>query len=271
MTVAGRPGVVRLRNVVLPNEHGAWGFWLEPVLLTLLVAPSAAGGLVALGGLVAVFAQHPLSLILADAARGRSYPRTGVARRVLAIELLIGGALVTGGVLLSGSISALAPLLLAVPLVLVQLGYERRNRGRDLLPELLAALAMTALGPVILLLGGAPVSVAISCWALLAGRNLSAVLYVRARLRLDRGNGRWRAAGGWPALIAAGAAALLASAVVWAGAAPAAAAVLFAGLLGRAALGLSPMRRPANAKVIGITEMLLGAATALVLGLAWTI
>lgn len=271
MTAAGRPTGVRLRNVALPNEHGAWGFWLEPVLLTLLVAPSAAGALIALGGLVAVFAQHPLSLVLADAARGRAYPRTGMALRVLAVELPIAGALVAGGVLLGGW-AALAPLLLTAPLVLAQLGYERRNRGRDLAPELLGAMAMTALAPAILLAGGASAPVAITCWALLVGRNLSAVLYVRARLRLDRGAGSWRAVGGLPALIAAGTAALLAGAAVWMGLAPVVAAVLFAGLFGRAALGLSPLRRPVKkAKVIGISEMVLGALTALVLGLAWTI
>lgn len=269
MTATGRPTGVRLRNVALPNEHGAWGFWLEPVLLTLLVAPSAAGGLIALGGLVAVFAQHPLSLVLADAARGRAYPRTGMAWRVLAAELPVAGALVAGGVLLGGW-AALAPLLLAAPLALAQLGYERRNRGRDLVPELLGALAMTALAPAILLAGGASVPVAAACWALLAGRNLSAVLYVRARLRLDRGAGRWRAVGGLPALIAAGATVLLAGAMAWVGVAPMAAAVVFAGLFGRAVLGLSPWRRPAKkARVIGISEMALGALTALVLGLAW--
>ncbi|MDX2007394.1 MAG: hypothetical protein SFU83_19325 [Meiothermus sp.] len=33
---------VPLRSVALPNEHGGWGFTLEPILLGLLVAPGEA-------------------------------------------------------------------------------------------------------------------------------------------------------------------------------------------------------------------------------------
>ena len=33
---------VRIRSIALPTEHGGWGFTLEPILLGLLVAPSAA-------------------------------------------------------------------------------------------------------------------------------------------------------------------------------------------------------------------------------------
>ena len=41
-TIRG-PGGVRLRTVALPVEHGGWGISLEPVVLGLLVAPSASG------------------------------------------------------------------------------------------------------------------------------------------------------------------------------------------------------------------------------------
>lgn len=35
---------VRLKSIALPVEHGGWLFVLEPVLLGLLVVPSAGGG-----------------------------------------------------------------------------------------------------------------------------------------------------------------------------------------------------------------------------------
>lgn len=264
------PSGVRVRSVAVPNEHGTWGFWLEPVVLALLLAPSLAGALIACAGLVAVFAQHPLSLVMADAARGRSYPRTRLARRVLAVEAPMGAALLGGGALLGGFV-ALVPLALAAPLACLQLTWERRNRGRDLAPELLGAVAISSLAPAIVLAGGASWQVAATCWLLLAGRNLVAVLYVRARLRLDRRALGWRAAGGLPAVAAAGGFALVAGVAALTGTAPVVAAVLFAVLLSRTVLGLSRWRRPASAKAVGIGEMAFGAVAALVVGLLWAI
>ncbi|MCZ7661545.1 MAG: YwiC-like family protein [Thermoleophilia bacterium] len=37
----------RLRDVVVPTEHGGWGFTLEPMLLGLLVAPGWASSALA--------------------------------------------------------------------------------------------------------------------------------------------------------------------------------------------------------------------------------
>ncbi len=258
---------VPLRTVALPNEHGAWGFLLEPTLLGLLAAFSGAGVLVALGGLFAMLAQHPLSLVLADARRGRAYPRTHLARRVL---VLYGGfatfALALAVVM--GSAWLLMPLALAVPLALVQLHFDRSNRGRELLPELCGSLAVASLAAAIVLAAGGSPALAAVLWLLLAGRNLPTILYVRARLRLERGAASWREAGGVPALVAALAAFVAVVMAVAGGIVPLIAAVVFGFLLARAGLGLSRWRRPAGAKAIGVGEMLFGVAMALALGLS---
>jgi hypothetical protein len=260
------PRAVPLRAVALPNEHGAWGFWLEPTLLGLLAAFSGAGVLVALGGLFAMLAQHPLSLVLADTRRGRAYLRTHLARRVF---VLYGGiasfALALAAAL--GSAWLLAPLALAAPLALVQLHFDRFNRGRALVPELCGSLAVASLVAAIVLAAGASPALAAVLWLLLAGRNLPTILYVRARLRLERGAASWREAGGMPALVAALAAFIAAVMAVAGGMLPPIAAVVFGFLLARAALGLSSWRRPASAKAIGVREMLFGVAVVLLLGL----
>jgi hypothetical protein len=36
--------MARWRDVILPKEHGSWSLALEPIALGLLVAPSWAGG-----------------------------------------------------------------------------------------------------------------------------------------------------------------------------------------------------------------------------------
>src|SRR5438067_8458307 len=41
------------RAVVIPSEHGGWGLTLEPALLGLLVAPSIAGGALAIAAFLA--------------------------------------------------------------------------------------------------------------------------------------------------------------------------------------------------------------------------
>jgi hypothetical protein len=62
---------VSLRAVALPPEHGGWGFVLEPLILGLAVAPSAAGAALAFFALGAFLARHPLKLLLNDVSRGR--------------------------------------------------------------------------------------------------------------------------------------------------------------------------------------------------------
>lgn len=37
------------KRIVLPSEHGSWGFLAEPLLLGLLAAPSGAGAALARG------------------------------------------------------------------------------------------------------------------------------------------------------------------------------------------------------------------------------
>src|SRR5512136_2263107 len=66
---------VPLKAVALPAEHGGWGFLAEPVILGLVLAPSAAGVCLALAALAAFLARHPLRLLLLDRRKGTRYPR----------------------------------------------------------------------------------------------------------------------------------------------------------------------------------------------------
>ncbi|MES1167658.1 MAG: YwiC-like family protein, partial [Oleiharenicola lentus] len=46
--------------IFLPREHGSWFLVLEPLALGLLVAPSSAGGALAVATLAAFFMRRPL-------------------------------------------------------------------------------------------------------------------------------------------------------------------------------------------------------------------
>ena len=106
-----------------------------------------------------------------------------------------------------------------------------------------------------------------SAWALLSLRAITSVLYVRARIRLDRG----LAAG--PGLVLAGHAAALAAAAALArsAGAPWLAAVAFLVLLARAAWGLSSRRRRVRPQALGFQELGFGLLTLALLAFGYRV
>ena len=100
-------------------------------------------------------------------------------------------------------------------------------------------------------------------WAALIARAIPAVLFVRARIRLDKG----RESGTLMALAAHLGGLVAVGLLVQRGLLSTWALPIFVLLLARAAWGLSPWRRPVPIKVIGIAELLWGALTVLALGL----
>ncbi len=258
-------GRVRVRSVALPIEHGVWGFWLEPALLGLLVAASGAGVALVVASLAAVLLQTPLSLALGDLRRGRRSPRTALAWRWAAtyggvVAVALAAALVT-----AGTASILVPALLATPLVALQLAYEARNRGRAFLPEAAGAVALGSLAACVALAGSWGLPAALVLWALLAARAVPSILYVRTRLRLERG----QAPPSWPTWSAHGVAVVLVAAAAAGGVVPWLATLPYLVLGLRAVLGLSRRRVSVSARVVGFREIGFGLVTVVLLALAF--
>jgi hypothetical protein len=251
-------GNVRWRSVALPIEHGAWGFLLEPALLGMLVAASWAGVALVLAALAALLLQTPLSLALTDARRGKRYPRTVLAWRFAAAYGLLLVAAGSAALFLAGSAWILLPVALAAPLAGLQLWLDARGRARELLPEAAGAVAMGSLAASVALAGGWSLLPALGLWALLAARAVPAIVYVRARLRLERGQALDRRPSALLHLAAVAAVSLAAvlGAVSWVAAVP------YAVLTARAARGLAPDRAPVTAKVVGFREIGFGVMTA---------
>jgi hypothetical protein len=234
------------------------------VVLGLVLAPSGEGVCLGLAALAGFLARHPLRLLLTDRRKGVRYPRTALAERVFA-------AYATAAVALAAAAFALAPfpfwppLAVAVPLGLVALAFDARGRSREAVPEVAGAVALGVSAPAIALAGGAPAAFAWGAWALLALRAVTSVLYVRARIRLDRG----LAAG--PRAVHAGHAAAVAAAtgLASAGWAPWLAPAVFFVLLARSGWGLSPWRRPIRPQKLGFQELGYGLLTLLFLGVGY--
>lgn len=266
--IPASPGRPNLRPIALPVEHGGWGFLLEPILLGLLVAPSMAGLWLGLAAVALFLLHQPLRIALKDRLKGRRYARTGWAEG-FALGYGALAVLAFGLALWAASEPFWPPLALAAPLVAVKVGYDALNRGREHLPEIAGALAPLAVSAGIALAGGWALPNALALWGILAARTMPAILYVRARLRLEKGESVQPT----PAVLAhlGGLIALallsLGDLSPWSGAA------MLVVLLARALYGLSRWRRPAPAKVIGFQEIGYGllnvAALALGFRLGW--
>ena len=170
------------KSLAIPNEHGGWGFTLEPVILGLLVAPNAAGLGLGLMALASFFARHPTKIALGDLRRGRVYPRT---RTAIGFALFY-GLLALAGLALAwqtGERDFVWPLLAALPFAAAQVVLDGLGKGRTLFGELAGALDMGGVATAIILAGGGHPVLAWGAWLILAMRALVAVRYARAQVR----------------------------------------------------------------------------------------
>lgn len=247
-----RPANVRWRSVALPTEHGGWSFIAEPILLGLLLAPSVGGLAVGVAALAAFLLRQPLKIYVKDIRAGRQVARTAAARQfalLYAVLILAAGVIV---LLNMPTFEALLPVMLALPIFGFQLTYDFRNQSRSLIAEMSGALATGALASSIAMMGGWMLLPALGLWLALAAKSAAAILYVRARLRLEHG----KPAAVRPAVVAH----ILASAVlVMAYAAsfvPLTTPLAMGILTLRAAVGLSRWRKARPPKQIGMQEVM---------------
>jgi hypothetical protein len=176
------------RAVAVPTEHGGWGLTAEPILLGLLVAWSWAGLALGVAALLAFLVRTPLKLWAVDRRRGRHLERDGLAARIAGAELTVIATCAAFALWLAGPAWLIA-VVLAAPLVAVELWYDVRSRGRRLVPEVCGATGVAATAAAIALAGGAPWRLAAGLWLVLAARSLASIPYVRVQIqRLHRGS-----------------------------------------------------------------------------------
>ncbi len=245
---------VRWQSVGLPSEHGGWSFIGEPLLLGLLLVPSWGGLALGMAAYAIFLLRQPLKVLMTDYRKRRVTPRGLLARRfALGYALAIAAASV--GVLLNLTDHLpLIPLVVAAPLLHIQLRYDMAGKSREAIAELSSALAATTIAPSLVLMNGWGLSDALLLWVVMTAKAVSAVLYVRARLRLERNKPAALSAAYATHALALGALLLLA----WLDAVPYSAAVGMGLLSARAVWGLSRWRTPQPPKVIGVQEVVFG-------------
>lgn len=246
-------------QLALPKEHGSWSLALEPVAFGLLVAPSAAGAALALAAVAGFFLRRPLKRLVAGGPAARQPPAL-VCATILA---LLGGS----GLLLAVRLGAAGggwPLLPAALAGAVFAWCDGRNAARAGAAEVAGAVTFGLLPAAFGALAGWSVAASLALAAMMLVRSVPTVLTVRASLRIRKGQAFSIA----PALMAAGAGIFLTACLAalrlmpWA-------AVVFASVFAARTSWLLLGRPGLPARILGITEAVLGALMVLVLALMW--
>jgi hypothetical protein len=186
-------GAVSWRSVALPSEHGGWSLTAEPVVLGLLVAWSWSGLALGVAAMLGFVARTPLKLVLVDRWRHRRLERTRMASWFAAGELTVVVVLVALATATAAKVFWL-PLLVAAPMILVELWYDMRSRSRRLIPELAGAAGIGSIATAIALAGGLAAQPAWGLWLVVAARSIAAIPYVRTQILRtgSRPSPRWR-------------------------------------------------------------------------------
>ena len=237
---------------------------MEPVLLGLVVAWSGAGVALGVAAFTAFLVRTPLKLVAVDLRRGRWLDRSRLALRIAIVELIVLASAVALTVAMAGW-SWLAPVVVAGPLVAIELSFDVRSRGRRLVPELCGAVGIAAVAAAIVLAAGRSNGLAAGVWLVLAARAVGAIPFVRVQiLRLRRGRGPvWQSDLAQVASVAVATAAVVAD------------RRLLLGLVGvvmlAAAQSVWVRRPPIPAKQVGLRQMAMGLALVAVtaVGVAW--
>ncbi len=250
---------VRVKGIALPTEHGAWGFLFEPIVAATAVAFSGAGLWVALAVVGAFLTRQPLKILLADWQSGRNLPQTQVA-----LKFTLGfGALAALGfaaaIASTADHAAFLPFALVLPFAVYQIYCDATRKSRALWAELTGALAISSSSAAIALAAGWTWAAAFALWAIFAARLVPSILYVRNRLRLEKGKDF-----SFLTVAASNALALFfVAALAASGFASKLTAAMFVVLAARAVVGVSPYRRKIKAMRIGVYEVVYGTLTVL--------
>jgi len=249
---------VPAKSVALPIEHGSWGFVFEPLALGLFLAPSLASPFISHFVVGAFLARQPLKFLLADWKQGRRLPRTEIAFRFFLIFSAIAAVGFVGSVLLAPAAS-FVPFVIAAPLVVYLIIQDAARQSREVVPEVLAAFALSSSTAVLIMAAGGSWAFALAMWGVMLARLIPSIIYVRDRLRMEKGKSYSRVVPLGLHVLAVIAVATLA----YSGLSPVLPILMMVFLLGRAAVGMSSLRRPAKAKEIGVQEVIYGVVTVL--------
>ena len=251
---------ISMRRIALPSEHGGWGFLGEPLVAGLAIVFSSTAPWIVLMTIGAFLVRQPLRMLIAD-RRGRRDASLAINALCFILFYAFVFALGLTETVVNGGMRPLIPFFIVLPLVTVQIYFDSFRRSRALVPEIAGAISISASVAAIALAGGFPCLFAAALWLVLIAQLVPSILYVRERLRLEKGK-----ACSLPVAVTAHIAALvLVGVLAFFDLVPVIAVAAMIILLFRAITGLSATRKKMRAMQIGVREVIYGVLTVLIL------
>jgi len=248
----------KMKSIALPNEHGSWGILFEPLVLGIAVAPSIASPFVALLYIGAFLSRQPLKWYIADLKAKRERAQTAAAR-MFAFTFLSIAAIGFFGTLAFAGVTPMLSLLLTAPLGLITLWFDVSGKSRRVAPELAGVVTLASSAAVIGMAAGWSVAASVALSIVIILRLIPSMLYIRERLKLEKGKPNSFAVALALHVFAVAAVALLA----WYGLSPWLPVAVFTFLMIRALTGSSDFRLKLKAKQLGILEVVFGSLVVL--------
>lgn len=245
---------IKLSQIVLPTEHGSWGFLFEPLVGGLALAFSIGGLWISLMVIGAFLMRRPLQVLITQ-WRSNSETRA-VAQKFVATFLFV-TAIGFVGVLFTADLVSLSPLIISLPLACFQFYTEATKRGRQLVAELAGAAIMPTSAAAIVIAGGGEFGTAAAIWFFFVARFIPSILYVRNRLSLEKGK---KISPLWTAILHTCALFGVAG-LTFTNKLPMFTVAAFLLLFLRSAIGLSQYRKRMKAMKIGVLEVFYGLVT----------
>jgi len=243
----------KMKSIALPNEHGSWGILFEPLVLGIAVAPSLASPFVALLYIGAFLSRQPLKWYFADLKAKRERPQTAAAR-MFAFAFLAVGAIGFFGALAFAGVTAMLPLILTAPLGAITLWFDVSGKSRRVAPEMAGVVTLASSAAVCGVAAGWSVAASVALSLVIMLRLIPSMLYIRERLKLEKGKPNSFAVPLALHVFAVFAVAALA----WNGVSPWLPVAIFTFLMIRALTGSSDFRLKLKAKQLGMLEVLFG-------------
>ena len=166
-------------KVAIPKEHGSWGFVLEPLLLSLIVAYTLEGLLLALATFFLFLSNQPLRIV-ANKSSSKKFKSTGIAvfsfYFLTAIVLLIFP-------LYNLKLEVLLPFFIGLTLMPIYLFAALKNYSRSLIVELLPIFSMTLIAVSIIMIDNSFSFSLIVFGVLLLSRAIPTVIYIGAKVK----------------------------------------------------------------------------------------
>lgn len=170
---------LHIKKVAFPPEHGSWGFVLEPLVLSLLVAYSFTGLLLAVSSFLIFLNHQPVRVLLNKKIKKQLFFPALLFFMTYSIFIVI--TLVY--VVKNSQIENLLPFGLALLLMLIFFVMELKQKGRELLAEFIAPISITFIGMSIVLLGGWAFYLTTAFAVVLLARSIPTVLYIHIKVQ----------------------------------------------------------------------------------------